>query len=110
MHDNIILILDAMCPVKTFSIRNYIPDWMTGDLTEQIKDRDYLFYKKAKRTGDVGMWNIAKYLRNITNSNNGLAKRELVLSELKKNENNAKIIWKVIRSVIPSDTETELRR
>ena len=52
---------------------------MTGDLIEQIKDRDYL-YKKAKKTGDADSWNIAKYLRNLTNSNIRLAKRDFVLS------------------------------
>ena len=49
--DKITVILDQMCPVRTFHIKNYRPDWMTKELIEQIKDRDY-FYRKAKETGD----------------------------------------------------------
>ena len=33
------------------------------------------------------MWNIAKHLRNITNSHIRHAKRDFVLNELKQNEN-----------------------
>ena len=95
-------VLDEMCPVRTFSIKNYRPDWMTKELIEQIKDRDY-FYRRAKLTRDTDYWNIAKYLRNTTNSNIRQAKCEFVLSELRENEGNAKKFWKIIRGVIPSD-------
>ena len=102
MQNLIVSILDQTCPIRTFHIKNYRPDWMTRELIEQIKDRDY-FYKQAKKTGDTDMWNIAKHLRNITNSHIRQAKRDFVLNELKQNENNAKKFWKVIRSVIPSN-------
>ena len=59
--NNITLALDTMCPVRTFLIKNYRPDWMTKELIEQIKDRDY-FYGRAKRPGDDDSWNIAKHL------------------------------------------------
>ena len=100
-QEHIIGILDIMCPVRTFRIKNYRPDWMTRELIEQIKDRDY-FYKLAKKTGDEDMWNIAKHLRNVTNSHIRHAKRDFILGELRKNEDNAKKFWKVIRTVIPS--------
>ena len=93
--------LDIMCPMRTFHIKNYRPEWMTNELIEQIKDRDY-FFQKAKKSGDEDAWNIAKYLRNTTNSNIRQAKREFVLDELKQNEKNPKKFWKVIREVIPS--------
>ena len=70
-------ILDVMCPIRTFHIKNYRPDWMTEWLIEQIKDRDY-FYKKAKKKGNQDDWNIAKYLRNVTNANIRGAKRDFV--------------------------------
>ena len=97
-------ILDQMCPIRSFKIRNYRPDWMTRELIEQIKDRDY-FYKRAKKTGDSDLWNIAKYLRNSTNASIRQAKRDFVLNELKQNENNAKKFWKTIRSVLPTGKE-----
>ena len=79
-----------------------MPDWMSTELIDQIRDRDY-FYKQAKKTGDEDLWNIAKHLRNLTNSNIRHAKRDFVLNELKQNENNPKKFWKVIRSVIPAN-------
>ena len=102
LHKNISQILDVMCPVKTFHIKNYRPDWMTEGLIEQIRDRDY-FYKKAKRTGDIDMWNIAKYLRNLTNTNIRHSKRDFILHELRENENNANKFWKLIQYVVPSN-------
>ena len=97
-------ILDKICPIRTFHIKNYRPDWMTTDLIEQIKDRDY-FYKKPKRTGDKDAWNIAKFLRNSTNGNIRQAKRDFILKELKHNENNAKKFWKTIKTVLPTGND-----
>ena len=97
-------ILDKMCPIRTFRIKNYRPDWVTNELIEQIKDRDY-FYKKAKTTGSKDDWNIAKHLRNLTNSHIRLAKRDFILNELKRNDNNAKKFWKTIKSVLPTGKE-----
>ena len=51
MIKGITQVLDTICPVRTFFIKNYRPDWMSKELIEQIQDRDY-FYNKAKQTGD----------------------------------------------------------
>ena len=101
-------ILDDICPLRSFHIKNYRPDWMTNELIEQIKDRDY-FYRKAKTTGNEDAWNIAKHLRNVTNSNIRQAKRDFILEELKNNEKDSKKFWKVIRQVIPSDKSVPQR-
>ena len=95
-------ILDKMCPIRSFHIKNYRPDWVTQELLEQIKDRDY-FYKKAKQTGNEDDWNIAKHLRNITNANIRQARREFIQEELNTNKSDYKKFWKTIRSVIPND-------
>ena len=106
--DNITAALDIMCPVRTFHIKNYRPDWMTRELIEQVKDRDY-FYKKAKTSGDRDAWNVARYLRNVTNSNIRQAKREFVLDELRHHDDNPKKFWKVIRKIVPSDKTVDSR-
>ena len=92
--------LDSLCPLQTFRIKNYRPDWMTDELIEQIKDRDY-FYRKAKSKGNPDDWNIAKYLRNITNANIRGAKREYVLDKLERYDTDAKKFWKTIQEVVP---------
>ena len=84
-------VLDAMCPIKTFHIKNYRPDWMTKELIEQIKDRDY-FYKRAKSSGDSDAWNIAKHL---------------ILQELELHDDNPKKFWKVIHKVVPSNKSSQ---
>ena len=68
IYSTVVVILDQLCPVRSLHITNYRPDWMTKELIEQIKERDY-FDKKAKKSGDADSWNIAKYLRNVTNHN-----------------------------------------
>ena len=110
IHDRINLVVDEMCPIQTFHIKNYKPDWMSKELIEQMKDRDY-FFRKAKSTGDADAWNIAKHLRNITNSNIRQAKRDFVLNELDAQAGNCKKFWKIIKSVVPSgkqDTKQEI--
>ena len=100
--DSFLPILDIMCPIQTFSIKNYRPDWVTPELVEQIKDRDH-FYIKAKRDGDEDSWNIAKHLRNITNYNIRKAKRDFILDELEYCSKDCKKFWKTIKTVIPSN-------
>ena len=99
--NNITKVLDTMCPIRSFHIKNYRPDWMTRELIEQVKDRDY-FYKKAKLQGDADAWNVAKFLRNQTNRNIRQAKREFILDELRTHDENPKKFWKVIHKVVPS--------
>ena len=100
-------LLDDICPIRNFHIKNYRPDWMTKELIEQIKDRDY-FYKKAKMGGGEDDWNIAKFLRNTTNSNIRQAKREYILDKLKMHENDAKKFWKVIKEVMPTAKSSKM--
>ena len=104
VYNLIVVILDEMCPLRSYHVKNYRPDWITNELLEQIKDRDY-FYNKAKQYGDEDSWNIAKHLRNTTNANIRRAKRDFILDELEANRDNCKKFWKVIREVIPSDKQ-----
>ena len=48
IQEHITSVIDDMCPIRGFKIKNYRPDWMTNELIEQIKDRDY-FYKKSQK-------------------------------------------------------------
>ena len=94
--------LDDMCPIRTFEIKNYRPSWITDELSEQIKDRDY-FYKKSKADNEEDSWNIARHLRNVTNSNIRSAKKEFVIEELNNCNTDCKKFWHTIRSVIPGN-------
>ena len=98
--DRITPVLDRMCPIRTFQIKNYRPDWVTNELIEQVQDRDY-FYRQAKLTRDEDAWNIARHLRNLTNANIRQARKDFITSKLEQNSTDYKKFWKTIRSMIP---------
>ena len=95
-------VIDKMCPLRKFRIKNYRPEWVTDELIEQIKDRDY-FYYKAKCTDNEDYWNIAKHLRNRTNANIRSAKKDFIINELNENDSSCKKFWDNIRQVMPND-------
>ena len=92
--------LDCMCPIKRFTVKSQRPDWVTNDLLELMKDRDY-FYKKAKQSKNEDDWNIAKHLRNIANFNVRQAKVDFILKELETHKNDPNKFWKTIKKVFP---------
>ena len=59
---------NKQCLAGTYKIKHNKPCWLTNEIVEQMKDRDY-FYQKAKRTNDEDDWNIAKFHRNTVNFN-----------------------------------------
>ena len=93
--------LDKFCPIRKFVIRNYKPDWVTPNLLEQIRDRDY-YYTKAKKSKDIDDWNIAKHLRNVTNRNIRHAKAEFILTKLDQFKGDSARFWKEIKKVFPT--------
>ena len=99
---NLTPVLDEMCPIRTFRIKNYRPNWISDELIEQIKDRDY-FYKRAKLDNEEDSWNIARHLRNVTNANIRHAKKDFVIDNLNNCHADCKKFWHAIRSVIPSN-------
>ena len=52
-----------MCPEKEYNIRSYRESWMNRDIMERIIDKDKAL-AKAKKTGNIDDWNIAKFLKN----------------------------------------------
>ena len=56
--DDITCIADDVTPKKYYKIRRDKPAWLTYDLLNMQKDRDY-FYKKAKRTKTQADWQAA---------------------------------------------------
>ena len=73
--------LDKQCPFKVFSFNKSKPPYLHRNILEQMRNRDY-FYCKAKLTYSEDDWNIAKFLRNQTNSSIRRARAEAVQQEL----------------------------
>ena len=101
MQSIIIREADKQCPIRTYKIKNNKPCWLTNEILEQMKDRDY-FYRKAKMYNNEDDWNIAKFYRNQTNFNVRKAKADYIKEQLKNNEGNSAKFWRLIKQVIPS--------
>ena len=101
MQNNIKEVADDICPTKTFKIKNTKPCWITHELIEQMRDRDY-FYAKAKRHGSEDDWNIAKFFRNQVNANIRGARADFIKEQLRNNEGNSAKFWRNIKQVMPS--------
>ena len=97
---------DKQCPVKTYKIRNSKPYWLTNEIIEQMKDRDY-FYQKAKKNESEDDWNIAKFHRNQVNFNVRRAKADYIKEQLECNEGNSAKFWRVIKQVMPNKKGTK---
>ena len=54
--------IDAMCPLRTFDIKNMKDPWISNKILESIHDKDLLI-KRAKRTDNVDDWKIARNAR-----------------------------------------------
>ena len=91
---------DKLCPIKSFRIKNTKPSWVTNEVIEQMKDRDY-FHQKAKRTNSEDDWNIAKFYRNQVNSKVRSARAEFIKDQLRNNEGNSAKFWRTIKQVMP---------
>ena len=92
---------DRQCPIKHYKIRNSKPSWLTNELIEQMKDRDY-FYQKAKKMNDEDDWNIAKFHRNQVNFNIRKAKADYIKDQLTNNEGNSARFWRSIKKIMPN--------
>ena len=96
--------LDKQCPVKNFRFSKTKPQYIHKDILEQMRNRDY-FYRKAKLTQSEDDWNIAKFLRNQTNSNIRRARAEAVQQELENCKNDSSRFWRNITNIFPNKAD-----
>ena len=97
--------IDNQCPFSKFRLKKSKPNYITDDLLNQIKNRDY-YYKKAKKTLSDDDWNVAKYLRNQTNKNIRTAKAQYTISQLDACQNDSAKFWRIIKEVVPSKNKS----
>ena len=102
LYNNILEILDAQIPVKTFIFPKSKPEWMAAELVELMKDRDSLL-KKASRTKDPRDKKSANRTRNRTNRMVKNAKNNFIKEKLNDYQTNPKKFWEQIKSTYPSD-------
>ena len=89
LYQSLTSIADLITPEKQYVVNKELPAWLTPELINLKKDRDY-FFKKAKITGEEGDWFIARNLRNRTNIAMRSAKAEYIKDQLQENKDNPK--------------------
>ena len=99
--------IDRMCPLKTFKIKQDKEPWLSNQLIELIKDKDYAL-KRAKSTKDPVLWNEAKRLRNNCTRRLRDARADYIKENLENNMGNQKKFWKNIQNVIPSSKKKNI--
>ena len=93
--------IDQMCPLKCFKIKQDKEPWISNQLIELIKDKDYAL-KGAKNKKDPILWAEAKRLRNNCTKRLRDARAEYIKENLDNNMGDQTKFWKNIQSVIPS--------
>ena len=89
-----------MCPIKNFRISQKKEDWITNDLLEILRDKDY-FLSKAKKYNNPDDWNVARRLRNQAKKLTKHARADFVKTKLEENKNDTKTFWRIIKGAIP---------
>ena len=64
--ENISRVINLMCPLRSFKIKNMKDPWITNEIIESIHDKDALL-RKAKRSNDDNDWLSAREARNSVN-------------------------------------------
>ena len=101
MENNILDIIDVMCPLQTFHVKHLKDPWISQEILEAIKDKDRLLCR-AKRTNQLDDWTLARRRRNEVKAIVKNAKSDFIKENLVRYGNDSKKFWKSIRDVVPS--------
>ena len=99
MSNLIIIYLDANCPVKTLTIREYENAWATNEIRELIADRASLI-RDYLHTMDPQYWEEAKVLRGTIGTMVKEAKASHVRRTLEEANGSSSKFWKEINNII----------
>ena len=91
---------DKHCPLIKMDIRNKSAEYITNELIELQKDRDY-FKQKADQTNDPGDIFIAKCMIRKARSEIRKAKSRYYKDQIDKNKQNPKKFWRTIEKIEP---------
>ena len=94
-------VLDNHAPIRNIKVRNRPCPFMTEKIRSLMKIRDK-WRKLARKTNDPLHWSGYKTRKREVKRELRLAEREFVADQIKNNPNNARCLWKTIRSCIPN--------
>ena len=105
-YDKIIFHLDEMAPLKKVTLKEQrlmLKPWITRDILGKCKKRDILLNEMRNEKDPLKKIELRKQykiLRNRVNEEKRQGKKDYNKKQFEKNKNNAKDIWKGIRSLV----------
>ena len=85
-------------PIKTTRIKGFKFPWLTTELMDTMRKRDF-YRKKAKKSNLQSHWVLYKKLRNLVNSEVKRCKAEYYTRLIDQNRQNQSALWKTLNEV-----------
>ena len=101
MKDNILKVLDIMCPYKKYNVKQVKDPWISNEILECIHDKDRLL-SRAKHINDPNDWKIARRRRNEVKNLTKRAKANFINDNLENYRNDSKKFWKSLSDILPT--------
>ena len=98
-------VADKHAPFVTHKIKGKIEAWVTNDLLQAIKERNY-FKKKANQTKSIIDWNNFTQKRNQVNNMKNTLKQNYFNTLLTDNAKRPKQLWKTLKTLVPNGKNT----
>ena len=104
-------VADKHAPFVTHKIKGKIEAWVTNDLLQAIKERNY-FKKKANQTKSIIDWNNFTQKRNQVNNMKNTLTQDYFNTLLTDNAKRPKQLWKTLKTLVPNgkNTTTSVKR
>ena len=106
-HDNIVQVLDQICPIRRLTVVEDKPDWLTNELLLAMRQRDKA-YKKARRTNLIVDWDHARQLRNMVSMGVKTSKSNVIKDKLERYQHSPKKFWQEINKLLPNSQTTKI--
>ena len=87
-------------PIKTQRVKGTHVPWMTKELADLMKDRDY-HHKKARGLKSGYHWNMFCKLRNEVRSNIKKSKSTYYINLINESKGNSSKLWKAVNEALP---------
>ena len=94
-------VIDPMCPLKSFKVKEIQERWITNEAIEEIRDKDRALYR-AKRSGREEDWAYAKRLRNRVGRGLENLRADYLKNQQEANKGDPKNFWKAISTLVPN--------
>ena len=92
--------LDRTCPIKKFKVKEVREPCVTNELLEEIKDKDRAL-RRARNSGKVEDWKLAKVERNRVGRLIDEAKAEFLKEQQVELANDPKKFWRLVKTIVP---------